>query len=402
MYVGVTRFSVAHPNSPDWKLSNGEDRDTYLSKLFAYERLSVREELFFNFSLPLLSQMAEKYDYCHIVQYSDELPQEYKDKIKFYEDKYDFLVSENVKDLSTRSTSFVNGLLRKRIVEKCKKNNQKNYVFGYFFLDDDDLLSSDFFDQVSPYLNSSNVGSVISLGSGYTAIFDQGRFSNFRKSYYPKLNIGLMSICAFNVEKDEFIIPVRGSHTTIDQRSPVILDSRQPAYLWTRHFVQDTSSHLNASDVENNILKSMERFDCADNSDLLNIKMLFNIDSDLKVKELLENERVLIGDDPIYFSVPSGVKKIKVFCDFLCPNACEDNKALISLICQKNTPPFGFYVSKNNKVGIYKYLKTSEEISRNEVVIEFDADNVCTYVGVRTWNSNHDIELVKFVIEPID
>ena len=117
---------------------------------------------------------------------------------------------------------------------------EQKTAFGFFNLDDDDLLSIDYFKDASSYINNDRVGYYISFGRGGTGYFDFSKkvLESARYCYSPKINIGLMAISSFDGKN--FYIPKRGSHTLVDQVSPLILDSRSIKFFWIRSLFQDT------------------------------------------------------------------------------------------------------------------------------------------------------------------
>lgn len=65
-------------------------------------------------------------------------------------------------------------------------------------------------------------------------------FFGAAENYLPKINIGILTICLY--ENGRIHWPGGGSHPTLDKRVPVILDSKEHLYFWTRHYHQDTNS----------------------------------------------------------------------------------------------------------------------------------------------------------------
>lgn len=239
-FIGHTRFSLLNPHSPNWLASNGSRFRTpeeYQDYLYSPERLDIRCEIFFDLSLPQLQRSSEGLDYRHIVSYSDTLPAPYQERLENAERDFDFLV------LDRHSGGASTNSLRTVASGMYGPNGSAGgpgTPFGLFRLDDDDLVSADYFQQMSTYITSANVGMQVSLGTGVTALFDGGRFYNPRVCHHPMLAIGLTSICTFS-EDGTLLRPVDAPHNRSDRFNPVILDSRSISYLWVRHGTQDTS-----------------------------------------------------------------------------------------------------------------------------------------------------------------
>lgn len=85
MFVGQTRFSIYNPGSGAWKSSSKTDSNTeddFAEYLYSDSRLAPRAEIFFNYSLPMLAQAAERHRLLHIISYSSNLPEKYRDQLK--------------------------------------------------------------------------------------------------------------------------------------------------------------------------------------------------------------------------------------------------------------------------------------------------------------------------------
>jgi hypothetical protein len=251
-YIGVTRFSLFTPGSLEWKSSRetAHEIESYKKELFKDDRLKARSYIFFNLSLPILQELSKKYDYEHIILYSPELPPLYSGYLEDIGKKYPF-----IKVLcTTENDRYQNqNNLIKNIIES---SNYCKSIFGLFNLDDDDLLSVDYFDLASKYMLPQNEGMIVSLCAGLTGIFNisQKKIKLVRDDYTPKINIGLLKICHYSAESKKIKIPKISSHMTADLFAPVILDARNIGYFWLRSNIQDT---LFGNDISKNI-KSLE------------------------------------------------------------------------------------------------------------------------------------------------
>lgn len=263
VFIGLTRFSVYIPGSAEWILSVKESE--YLEKLFDEERLALKSKIFNSLSLPILRGMAANRNYRHIVQYSENLPSKYKKILLDIEAENSFIYLQLIDSQSSRAHQTYNVAIPE-ILRQYKLSgviDSEQTYFGFFVLDDDDLISSSYLDRSAKYVNEHNVGMNISFGRGYTSFYDNDveRFIGFKEVYLPKINIGLMKICSYDFSNQKHIIPKSGSHMTLDKFSPVILDSRDANFLWIRSLVQDTVSQKD--DKRSTVVKILNQYDDA-------------------------------------------------------------------------------------------------------------------------------------------
>ncbi|RKR18683.1 DUF6270 domain-containing protein [Arthrobacter oryzae] len=261
-FIGETRFSLLKPDSPDWVASNGSrfrSSEEYRNYLYSTERLDVRCEIFFDVSLPQLTLASTGVEYRHVVSYSESLPAKYQKRLEQAEREFEFLVLDRQSEGSTGSSSLE---IAKQIFGPDGSENRAGTPFGWFRLDDDDLLSADYFQQMLPYITAANAGMQVSLGTGLTALVEDGRFYNPRISYSPMIAIGLLRVCMFD-GSGELIRPIEVPHNQSDRFNPLILDSRKISYLWLRHPTQDTAlrkAEYGSSEQLEQTLKDLSRF----------------------------------------------------------------------------------------------------------------------------------------------
>lgn len=231
-FIGHTRFSVYDPQSPSWRLSRkykSKDLASYKADLFSDARLKTRADIFINYSLPVIDAAIGNHHLVHIVNYSPELPERYQKKLKAAEDKYDWLLL----DEQTGSRKSLD------LDTFAKSKFGTGAVYAEYRLDDDDLLSATYFDQLVNYIRPDLVGYVVSLGLGIESYYQDGIFYLPRVEHRPKIAIGLARIC--EVTPRGVRGPKRAAHTSSDLWNPTIVDSRQPAFLHTFHSEQDSS-----------------------------------------------------------------------------------------------------------------------------------------------------------------
>ena len=233
-----TRFSVYDPGSTAWKASSLLSEADYLNYLFDEERLSHRWHIFERFSIPTLIKNYESVDsLVHIVAYSKELPDSYKDKLFNLQSRYSFI------------KVCLPGEVLETVREALLDNSEHNSgggggVFSIARLDDDDILSPHYATSLSRYLHSEFSGFVVSFPLGYTGIFNQknNHYYYLRECYVPKIAIGLSSITPYSRTADNKISFkfMNFDHMFADREYPVIMDASQPMYFRSRSTNQDT------------------------------------------------------------------------------------------------------------------------------------------------------------------
>lgn len=240
LFIGHTRFSVHQHGSGYFNATRDSSRGAgfsekeYTDWLYSDARLAPRTEIFTQLSLPQLAKAAEHHDVVHFVSFSPSLPQEHKQQLIDAAQKYDFLELNETKNAvsSTPSKTLVRRALQ--------KHNVTDAPFGVYRLDDDDLLSVNYFSQMAPYVTPKHIGWWVSLGSGISAIRMDGEFTFARDYYYPKSAFGPMAICAQDTD-GEILNLKAPKHTILDQYNPTIIDSREPAFFHIRHESQDST-----------------------------------------------------------------------------------------------------------------------------------------------------------------
>ncbi|WP_367645854.1 glycosyltransferase [Paenarthrobacter ureafaciens] len=238
VFIGHTRFSVHSPQSGAWVASNGSKMTEaeYLEHLFSDERMEPRADVFFNYTLPMLALAAKgNYAYKHIVSYSDILPAKYQAQMEAAAERFPFLVLDKI---STGGSGLNVAKTARALM--AEQGLPLTSVFGSMRLDDDDILSADYFEQMAQYLTEAHVGYVVSLARGITALYEGGQFYYARDAVYPLHSKGHLSICQYDAAGN-LLTPVGSSHNRSDRVNPVILDSRKFSHIWVRSVTQDTA-----------------------------------------------------------------------------------------------------------------------------------------------------------------
>lgn len=228
-FFGTTRFSVYVPGSNAWVVSRDMDEADYVSHLYSDDRLEPRFDIFFGKSAPILQALSERHRYRHILQYSANMPTKWKDRL--YALSADFPVLK-LKEISN-ATGAADTMLQ--LLE-----GEGSQTIATFRVDDDDILSADYLDQLAPYTVTAFHGMAVSLGLGVAAIYCNGEFTELREIKQPLISIGQAYIGRYNAETHKLHLPRSQSHAQIDRYTPTILDSRSHAFVWTHHVNQDT------------------------------------------------------------------------------------------------------------------------------------------------------------------
>lgn len=248
-FVGHTRFSLFQPGATAWHASNQTRFHTpveYRNYLYSDARLAPRMDIFLTMTLPQLDRAAQGHDVRHIVSYSPYLPLPHQRALQAAAAQYPWLVLDRV-ELGARSVDPL--------------SIAPEGMVGTYRLDDDDILPTDYFDRVAPYMIEPHAGMHVSLAAGFTAIYRDGGLYFTRRSYEPMIAIGLLSI-HHKHEDGTITSPPTASHNQSDRAAPVILDSRKPGYIWVRHLEQDTnvrSRHLSEEQQMRTVITHLEK-----------------------------------------------------------------------------------------------------------------------------------------------
>ena len=236
LFIGHTRFSLYEPNSGAWVASNGTklSGDKYRDYLFSDERMEPRCEIFFGYTLPQLAIAAAGHTFRHVVSYSESLPARYQEMLATAARKFPFLILDRVE--AGEGPRNISKTARDLIAAEGMPSDT---VFGSMRLDDDDILSADYFDQMAGYVTAEHAGYVVSLGRGVTALYDGSAFHYARDAVFPMHSKGHLSVCQFTAAG--YIAPIGSAHNKADLHNPVILDSRKFSHVWVRSTTQDTA-----------------------------------------------------------------------------------------------------------------------------------------------------------------
>lgn len=235
--IFAIRYSVLS-RSLGMNIAKDVDYEEYRSRLFDPARLALKQELFAEIALPTLAaQQGTAEGRTAVYLYaSTEMPEAFKRSLEAILEPH----------ASWAEVIYVppDGQLphadciRKRITWL----GLSKTLYVHARMDDDDALSDDFCARLRDYVSPQTVGFGISLGAGYAGYYDtvDKRFAGMFTRRSPMTAIGLGIIGDYDDGAQLRNAYGLGHHTKIDERVPVILDSRSPAFIRTVYAEQDS------------------------------------------------------------------------------------------------------------------------------------------------------------------
>lgn len=259
-FFGQTRYSLFIPDSAAWRASSGNVResDAYKNYLYDPERLDFRNKIFNELTVPALADAAENHDVWHIVSYSESLPEKYVESLKRTAEKFPFIVLQELPD----------GVSDWGRSEEIIKKKLRSGIFGRYRLDDDDVLSTHYFDVVERFVRHEYVGMVVSLPLGVETLYSNGHFFNFREAHVPMNSMGMLYVS--ELRQDGTIrAPRAHAHDKADRFAPVIMDASKIGYLRTNHGGQDNMLRHRTELVSDRLVANMDKFPALSSTDLV-------------------------------------------------------------------------------------------------------------------------------------
>lgn len=237
----VIRYNIVSTIMSAWKASKQEFKE-HQSSIFSPERMYTHSTLLEKVTLPSISgQIDTDFEKLKVfIVTSKSLPDLEKEKIYKLLNVYPWLEIHELEDNASYS-DFDN------LVINDVRNQKRTTVFSTTRLDDDDALANDFLKCLNERTILTNVGLAISFSKGLAGFYDidGGRYIGLY-SYIFRLNAqGLSFINYYDSSSDSFsqypkvTVYQLGSHTKIDEISPVIIDSREHKWIRTIHNYSD-------------------------------------------------------------------------------------------------------------------------------------------------------------------
>lgn len=237
----VIRYNIVSTIMSAWKASK-QDFKKHQSFIFSPERMHIHFTLLEKVTLPSINNQIDT-DFKKIKVFlvtSKSLPNLEKEKIYKLLGLYPWLEIYELEDDASYS-DFDN------LVINDVKNEKNSILFSTTRLDDDDALANDFIKYLNERTILSNVGLAISFSKGLAGFYDINRCKYIGLySYIFRLNAqGLSFINYYDFSNGSFsqypkvTVYQLGSHTKIDEISPVIIDSRDHKWIRTIHNYSD-------------------------------------------------------------------------------------------------------------------------------------------------------------------
>ncbi len=239
--VIYTRFSIVNNHiTRAWKGARmSPDLENWINRMNDPERLAVRERIFIDFSLPLLSQAVADYadlNLIHIVHASSHLPDETKKKLLDASQKYSFMKLAFITPEQVYSAEDYIA----RELSNCYLGDGS--VAALMRLDDDDLISPSYFPILKKYMKPEFSGMIFHTPRGFEGLFVRDSFSAFTPMDAAKTGIGLAYLASFDSAKrvltSKYVLPP-GPHLDCDKYAPLILDGSEPVIFRTKHLFND-------------------------------------------------------------------------------------------------------------------------------------------------------------------
>lgn len=405
VFVGRTRFSVFTPGSNAWHASRGgyhKSEQEYLDYLYSGERLSMRWGIFSELSLPQLELMSYDNDLIHVVQFSSQLPAEYREKLVDLTDRYSFVVLDQVDD--TASLQWQSRLLE---LVRDRKSDVTTTKFGFFRLDDDDVLPVSFLTRAAEHMEHLPWGYAISFGSGLSIFRAGAEMINPRLAYSPLNAQGQMYVGQIDHITGHVSLGRTGRDRDIDKLQPTVLDSRDIGFLQFRSANQDTLLHFKGIDVYRRAMAYMEQHPVVENELLPGDEF-----PALREEFMRMSGPVLTSDDGSQTCVlteeivtfptePSG-GIIEFDFSLQGPSDAGSNDILVTLSLNREIDPealvhTGLKLSKMPGVGYYFYLKTQPGQSRTRNIVILPSGVESTSFGMRKFQSDSGAYMLKSV-----
>lgn len=235
-YFGATRFSLFMPESGDWRLTRSRgavDPKRYADELYSDERMSPRVSIFVSRLAPQLQEMSERHNYRHLVYYSPELPDKWANQLFEAAAAYPVLEPIQVDTLRIPTRHHISEIISSR------GDTSEAMVFA-FRIDDDDMVSRDYLDQIEPYLIPEHNGFAVTLASGYAGYYEDHEYVEFRQRMDPMVAIGIGAIGTWDPTLQKLDLDLISNHRMTPFRRSVLMDAKRPTFIHTWHAGQDS------------------------------------------------------------------------------------------------------------------------------------------------------------------
>lgn len=214
-------------------------QQAYKGSLFSESRLSLRERLFGNVTLPSLKRALE-YKNAHVVILAAQsLPERYRislEQLVAGIDRVTIHYLPPVKSIDLESSRIVLDLLKSVV-----SGVSGRHCIATVRLDDDDALANNYTNMLLEYIKPALAGFFVSFPLGVRLSIKRDQLI-LTSSYLSKTSQGMARVEEVDVGEATYFPTAYsgGSHFGVDKRGPVVLDSRFPAYIRTNHVDNDS------------------------------------------------------------------------------------------------------------------------------------------------------------------
>ncbi|OSI09332.1 glycosyltransferase [Neisseria canis] len=391
-FIGQTRFSLYIPKSNVWNVSNFTEQE-YIAHLFSDERMSVRAKIFAEISLPIMAKMQKQFDFLYIVLYSSILPEKWKNMLFDLQKKYPFLY---LCESDNHPENPIYTVLK----------DKKDGSVAFFRLDDDDLLSVDYLENLAKYNTKAYKNMAVSFGKGIAAFYKDDNYIDFRNVVQKYPSMGQAYIGYW--ENGNLELPPMYSHHNLDQNIPVIVDSRNIMYLQTYHKQQDTHYRFSqTANTENiSIEAELAKYPRSENIEELEKAfptLKYSIQNFVENKEYYYqvNDIEILDKNTSFHITNPKVKnlyegKYKIVSS---EKAVSPKAFLISFTFDRDVKVIsGLSFSNYNNIGWFKYLNCANGVCSDNLCFTLDQPAKLSQVKIVVWDerfqSSH-IELIE-------
>jgi hypothetical protein len=266
-HFGFTRFSLFSPDSKSWRTTRREvDPERYAEFLFSEERMEPRCAIFCDLAAPLYQQMAKGSQFRHVVLYSPRLPERWLSRLREAARQYPvlWLVEAESDRVDTA------GLLRSQMHQR---SGDEDAMVVVFRIDDDDLLSIDYVEQVEQYAIPQHDGYAVAFTRGYAGLYEGGRYTEFRELHQFMPSMGQAVIGRWHSAVGRLSLDEIKNHSRTHYRRTVLLTAQRPTFVQTRHVGQDTvlteGDQPEMADAREVVLQKLSRLPTVEDLDTL-------------------------------------------------------------------------------------------------------------------------------------
>lgn len=386
MYIITTRFSIITKQTQShWRIGR-VSFDEYVNQILDDGRLHERANLFFNYVVPSIIENSKIYAIKHILLTSVLLPQWLKDELnklpKNIFSVHYFGVDDKVDLRSIITETLIDS-------HDCYGDKDLSYVAS-IRLDDDDILSPNYFECMSNYLCEQFSGFHVSFSSGICGLFNQ-TYKKFNKERLVLSALGLAYIIKYDIQNKTILTPAcypMGSHPLVDTRAPTIIDGRNITWIHTQSISSDTFKNIGKT--SESIYETLNnKYNLNENIDFKDVEKLFLI----KFPRITDSMTLRAERNDIFVS--ASPIEYNYYREDL--NFPDKNITVIFTIdnCSSEKFTYGFYDYSNNCF-IKKIISSVRSNEEHELSIDNYSTNKLAfliYAGLSGHTAGHSIKI---------